>query len=165
MVIEIKLTQGKFALVDDVDLHIVSAFKWQAHRHHGDVWYAYRRERDASGRCVKISMHGAIMGEAPKGLVIDHKDRNGLNNSRSTNLRFATPSQNCANGKKRASATGYRGVFRSNASQFKAGIKSNGAQIYLGHFNDVEAAARAYDAAAIKLHGAFATLNFSEVRP
>jgi len=43
-----------------------------------------------------------------------------------------------------------------------ARISHNGKRIFLGYFDDLEEAARAYDAAAIKLHGEFATLNFPE---
>lgn len=39
----------------------------------------------------------------------------------------------------------------------------NGGKVSLGNYQDEGAAARAYDAAALKMHGAFATLNFPEV--
>lgn len=38
---EIKLTQGKFALVDDEDYEYLNQFKWYAHKA-GDTYYAAR---------------------------------------------------------------------------------------------------------------------------
>jgi hypothetical protein len=93
----------------------------------------------------------------------DHKDGNGLNNTRS-NLRPCTQGQNNMNQRKRKNATSrFKGVTWSAADEkWKACITANHVQHHLGYFCDEEEAARAYDKAARSLHGEFARLNFPE---
>lgn len=55
---------------------------------------------------------------------------------------------------------GYRGVSKRNASKWAAQIGCGGVTHHLGTYESVEDAARAYDKAAIELHGEFARLNF-----
>lgn len=86
---EIKLTQGKFAIVDDQDFENVNGQKWYFD-HFGGREYASRQFSKKT-----IRMHQFIVGNR-EGLVVDHIDGNGLNNTRS-NLRFVTRSFNVAN--------------------------------------------------------------------
>ena len=75
----IPLTQGKFAVVDEVDYFYVSQFKWHAAKN-GRYWYA-RRSLTESGRPRQIYMHDAILSPS-EGMECHHRDRNGLNNCR-----------------------------------------------------------------------------------
>lgn len=106
------------------------------------------------------------MGKGGGGLMVDHKDRNPLNNRRS-NLRFVTGSQNAVNKSKAKGTTSkYRGVsWRGYASQKKPWYaysrSPDGKQLSLGHFTNEDDAARAYDAFAKTRWGEFAPLNFS----
>ena len=95
------------------------------------------------------------------GLVIDHIDRNGLDNSRA-NLRPATRSQNCCNRKKKPGcASKYKGVhINKKLGKWRAAIMFEGNRIFLGDFNTEIDAAQAYDAAAKLYHKEFASLNF-----
>jgi len=86
--------------------------------------------------------------------AIDHRDRDKTNN-RVSNLRAATQSQNSANRGGR-NAIGIKGI-RAYKGSFRAHIRYNGAGIHLGTFATPEEAAKAYQDAAVRLHGEFAT--------
>lgn len=94
--------------------------------------------------------------------LIDHIDRDGLNNKWS-NLREANKASNAWNARKtkRTSASGFIGVSRKNESErWVAQIRNNGPSIRLGTFDTPEEAALAYDRAARELRGEFAEVNF-----
>lgn len=93
--------------------------------------------------------------------MVDHA--NGIpQDNRPGNLREATRSQNAMNVKShRDGASLYLGVcWDKNAGKWKASIRSAGKTRYLGLFLNEADAARAYDAAAKRVHGDFARLNF-----
>jgi HNH endonuclease len=157
--IEIPLTRGQFAVLDECDREKVISItrlgpaKWQAVPSlSGRTFYACR----ASGG-QRIWMHRVIL-DAPPGMDVAHLDGNGLNNTRA-NLRVATRTQNLANNEQRKSLTGYRGVYAAGG-KFQAQIRFRGILRHLGWFNCPEEAAHAYDRAAIEIHGEFARPNF-----
>lgn len=152
----ITLSNGMVALVDDEDFDTLSKWKWCAHYHKsGNVWYA---ERGENGKTVM--MHRQLMAN-PHGMLVDHKDRNTLNNQKS-NLRIATRSQNNANRKasKNNRTSKYLGVaFERDRRKWTARIRKDGVGYRVGHFSTEIEAAMAYNEAAIKMHGEFANLN------
>lgn len=153
---EIKLTQGKIALVDDEDFEWLNQYKWhvQKSRH---TCYASGYV-GLSGQKVKTAMHRLILGITDPKVLGDHKDLDGLNNQRS-NLRIATLSQNQCNAiKPRKGSVKYRGVSLDYGG-FSAGIRANNKFIYLGRFDTQEEAAEAYNTAAKEYHGEFAIYN------
>lgn len=94
----------------------------------------------------------------PSCMDVDHINRDKLDN-RPENLRLATTAQNRANtGKQRNNSTGYKGVFLDKG-KFRAKIKTNGTQCFLGSYGTAEAAAAAYDSAALAAFGEFAMTN------
>lgn len=108
-------------------------------------------------------MHQELV-KVPKGMVIDHIDHDGLDN-RKANLRPATRCQNMYHRKKTAAASRskYKGVSRrKNSNKWLARIRCEKKSIYLGTFASEIDAAKAYDRAAKKYHGEFASLNFPE---
>jgi len=77
---KIKLTQGRYALVDDEDFNWLNQWKWCFDRSNG---YAHRNQW-VNGKNRKIYMHRIILGN-PRGILIkvetDHKNRNKLDNN------------------------------------------------------------------------------------
>lgn len=158
---EIQLTRGYVALVDDEDYEWLSQWNWCVHVGARGELYAHRRKRSSEGR-GHVLMHRLIMG-APDGQQVDHIDRDGLNNQKG-NLRLASRSMNSINrGVFKNNTSGYRGVgYVRHSQKWRARIDVDGVQTYLGIFDSPEAAARAYDKAALELHGSLAQLNFPE---
>ncbi len=148
----ILLNGGRYAIVDLADYENLIRHKWHVKI---SPEYAMCTER---GKI--IHMHNEIMQPKP-GLIVDHIDHNGLNNSRA-NLRAATRSQNRCNRKKKKGCTSkYMGVsFFKKTGQWIAAIMFEGKRIYLGLFDNEIDAARAYDVAAKLYHKEFASLNF-----
>jgi hypothetical protein len=154
---EIPLTQGKKAIVDDEDYELLNSHKW----HYTIRGYARRHIPSPDGRGQKtIYMHRLIVN-IPEGKEVDHVNRDKLDN-RKSNLRICTHSENQMNVKAKSNnSSGYKGVhWSSKYKKWIATIYKNGKQIYIGNFCDAETAAHAYDSAAEKLHGDFATLNY-----
>lgn len=142
------------ATIDDCDYALVSMFRWRliVHRKWGLQTYAMGR---VWGQ-IDIQMHRLIMN-APRGVWVDHKDNNGLNNRRS-NLRLCTPSQNVWNrGLLKNNTSGFKGVTRDRQSgKWMAQIVANKKHRRLGLFETPELAHEAYKKAALELHGEFA---------
>lgn len=155
---EIELTKGQVALVDDLDYIILSAWKWVASKN-GNTFYALRHFMEG-GKKHKIYMHRYLMGETDKKVFIDHRDRNGLNNQRD-NLRVCTKAQNYANRNKAKNCSSkYVGVsWHKKSGKWAVMLCKDYKPIYIGLFTSEEAAAKAYNEAAIRIHGEFATTN------
>ena len=155
---EIPLTQGKFALVDDDVYEWASKYKWYALRRKG-TFYA-RRNAWIWPIQKGVLLHREIM-QPPHGVMIDHIDGNGLD-CRRANMRLASKAENQRNSRRPSNNTsGYKGVcWYKPLRKWKASIKHDGKTMHIGYFDDLEAAAHAYDDAARKYHGEFARTNF-----
>ncbi len=154
----IPLTQGKFAIVDAADYEWLSQWKWYAHKGH-TTYYAVHHP---SATTKLILMHRLILG-VPDHLLVDHINRNGLNNTRK-NIRPCTHAQNIRNqGPTRNSSSKYKGVSWNKADKkFLAAISCERKTYYLGSFKDEIEAAKAYYKKAKQLFEEFAYLNFPE---
>ena len=136
---EIKLTQGKVALVDDEDYEDLNKYKWYANKDK-NTFYAMRNEI-INGKSRTVMMHRKIMNNNYN-LLTDHIDGNGLNNCKS-NLRIVTNRQNSQNRHINKSSK-YVGVYWDKiAMNWKAQIRTN-KKIYLGTFKNEEDAHNAY---------------------
>lgn len=156
---EIKLTKGKFALVDDADYQWLNQWKWFAVKRRR-TFYAMRVLYKKSKYHCTVIMHRLILGITDIKIDSDHIDHNGLNNQR-YNLREATHRENMKNrSAARYSTSKYLGVSkRINSDLWRAKLQSNGISIHIGYFIDEKDAALAYNKAAIARHGEFANLN------
>ena len=155
------LGQGKWTLLDVKDYYHLRFFKWVVYGN-GTNLYAIRLRLTDPNKTSTVYMHREIMNPPP-GLVVDHKNCDGLDNRRS-NLRFATHAQNTRNRRKKKNGSSqFLGVyFNKEKSTWDSQLMHNGKKIWVGRFQTQIDAAKAYDAAAKKYHGEFARLNFSE---
>jgi len=164
----ILLTQNQVTIVSDEDFDWLSEFNWcVSTRPSLRTFYVIRHrpysEITVSHKSGSIQMHRAIAERMGLDLTnhIDHVDGDGLNNQRE-NLRSATPQQNQHNRsrKPKGCSSEYKGVSWFKITQkWRAYININSKQISLGYFTDEIEAALAYNKAAIKFYGEFASLN------
>ena len=119
-----------------------------------------------------IMLH-RLLTNAKEYQIVDHRNRNTLDNRR-CNLRIITTNGNAQNrstgkyfnGKKKHSQ--YKGVTRRRlrngklSNRWRASIKVNNKPIRLGEYGCEIDAANAYDKAALKYHGEYASPNFIE---
>jgi len=148
----IPLSQGLCATVDPDDYSYLMQWNWSF-----DGKYAMRRARRES-----IRMHRVIlerMGFSDFN-TSDHRNGTCLDNRRS-NLRPATFKQNGMNQTPQVGRSSqFKGVaWDKSRGRWLASIKRDGRRHYLGRFGCEKKAARAYNKAALKLHGEFARLN------
>jgi hypothetical protein len=158
----IPLTDGRFALVDDCDYEMLSAWTWGVYDHRRNSGYVRRSVR-VRGHWVGILMHRQIMLPDP-GQEVDHINHDLLDNRRA-NLRLCTHQWNLQNRAKSpiSGSSQYKGVrWENRHMRWLASIGNNGKTIYVGEYRSERAAAHAYDAVARKLFGDFACLNFPQ---
>lgn len=153
---EIPLTQGRIAIVDGEDFERFGYLHYYYHQ----KGYALRWV-GSKYRPKEIYLHQDIMGTPPPDMVIDHINRNRLDNRR-CNLRFVTRAQNRVNSRKTryGSYSQYRGAhYHIRLRKWAASIGVNGKLIHLGYFSTEREAALAYNKAATEYHGEYANLN------
>ena len=101
-------------------------------------------------------LHRFIIG-AKKGEIVDHKDRNKLNNSRD-NLRIVSYSLNSYN--KEIKNKNGRGIyFDKSGKRYRACISHNNKTLKLGSFKNIIDAKIAYNKKAKELHGVNAYIH------
>ena len=106
---KIKLTKGKYALVDDADFSRLNQWKW-CYNENGYATRGTHKRINGERISINYSMH-RLINKTPDNLFTDHINRNKLDN-RKSNLRTITHQQNCFNlspGKRNKS--GCRGVY------------------------------------------------------
>ncbi len=97
-------------------------------------WYCYKDKNTFYVMVARISLllHQLIL-PTKKPLVIDHRDRDGLNN-RKSNLRRVTNRQNCENTERNTS--GFPGVdYFKRTKRWRSRIYYNEKHIHLGYFD------------------------------
>lgn len=153
---EIPLSRGLVTIVDDDDYEWLTQWEW-----HATVAGYAARNKPRPDRGI-ILMHRAIM-TPPDDMVVDHINRNPLDNRRE-NLRVVTHRQNIINmGARKHNTSGFRGVgWDKEKRKWRVQIRNGTTNKFIGRFDTPEEAARAYDEAAKQLHGEVAVLNFPE---
>lgn len=150
---KIKLTQGKYALVDASDFDSLNQWKW----YYG-FGYAIRGQWENGGRKT-ILMH-KLINKTPEGCDTDHINLDRLDNRRE-NIRTCTRSQNIINRRVQANnSSGYKGVFwKKSHKKWVAQASVDGKPEWLGHFDSPVEAAKAHDKRTVELFGEFALTN------
>lgn len=135
-------------LVSPCDYKKVSAYKWQLM-----AGYAFNKQVGLMHRFIlDLDFGDKVWG--------DHRDGDIWDNRRS-NLRYCTRSENNRNACLRSDSTsGAKGVcWYKSRNKYRVKIEVSGKRIYLGYFDDLIDAAKAYNKAAKHYHGDFAKLN------
>jgi len=158
--IEIHLTQGLKAIIDEADVPLVAGRPWHVYCRGRRRRTLYAARMEAGQR---VLMHRVILGVGPR-LYVDHVNGDGLDNRRE-NLRVADRQQNRQNSRlDRDSRSGLKGIRlkkegKGRSKPWEARIGVNGRQLFLGCFSDPKEAALAYDEAAVRHFGEFALTN------
>lgn len=141
---EIPLTQGKYAFVDDRDYGYLMSWKWQVMNGYNGRCCAKRSSARKRGEKRRnIYMHRIIMDYFGD-MDIDHINGNALDNRRS-NLRICTRSQNHHNaGLRSDNKSGYRGIsWRKDNKTWATRIDFDNTSRHLGCFKSIQDAVSA----------------------
>ena len=150
------LTQGKVAVIDAADVHLVQGRNWFTARSRSTFYARTNTPRLTKNAAQGFLLLHRVIMDAPDHLQVDHEDGDGLNCRRS-NMRLATNAQNGMN-KRRVSATmsGKKGVtWHCRQHKWNARIMAHGVMHNLGSFSELADAKAAYDLASKRLHGQF----------
>ena len=148
--------QNMYAIVDEDLFPMLNRFSWCAVKK-GNTRYAMT-SIFINGKKTGIQMHRMIMGFPRQ--MIDHKNRDGLDN-RAENLRLSDASSNALNRAiKPRSHSKYKGVYKISDTSWRAILRVHGKNKHLGYFNTETDAAEAYDSAAMQEWGNRAVINF-----
>lgn len=146
-----KLGEGKVMLVDEEDFEMVSRYKWYLSTSKNKSFFYAKCYLNVNGKVKNVYAHRMIVN-APIGMIVDHKNHNGIDN-RKSNLRVCTVRDNARNrfGLK-TNKSGMKGVHK--VVRKKDGVKYVSA-ITLGTFDTPEEAQAAYIKAAKMIFGDF----------
>jgi hypothetical protein len=160
-----------YCLIDEADLPRIEG--WELSIYDGSQTYYVRAYKRDGVWTMGAPLHRILLDLADPTVLVDHRNRNGLDNRRH-NLRLATSLQNAWNsGPSRTSQTGYKGVTKQKVRSKKGGsppkwqamIRIDGKNKRLTGFSTPEEAALAYDREAEAAFGEFAYLNFPNGPP
>lgn len=144
---KIKLTKGKFALVDDEDFEYLNQWKWCFSEGYA-VRSEYHHVHGLNHRVQKLIRMHRVINSTPKNLQTDHINGDGLDNRRS-NLRNVTKLINSRNRHhQKNNKSGCIGVFYTNYGKYVAYVTRNRKRQHLGSFDTLQQASIARKLAA-----------------
>jgi len=137
--------QGEVVTIDREDYPIWKLYTWRILHAKNGLKYVQNSQGEL--------LHRLIMGLPDS--YTDHRDGNGLNNSKS-NLRKATNAQNQQNVRKVRGVSKYKNVcWRKSDQRWVVRISFNGERIYIGAFIDEDEAGKAAIEADKNFYGEF----------
>lgn len=148
----IHMSNNRIAYIDKADFEKAKPYTWSVNSN----GYAV-----ATLNHKRVYLHRVITN-IPEGKEIDHINHNRLDN-RSNNLRICSQFENGKNVGKhncRQATSIYKGVYlHTQCKKYCAQIRCGNKRYSLGLYDNEKDAARAYNEAAIRLHGDYACLN------
>jgi len=149
----IGLTRAGVALLDPEDMDCVRGRLWTLKE-----GYAKRTDYTANGK-IQASMHREV-AKAPSDADVDHANHDRSDN-RKKNLRLCSHGQNMRN-RNPWGGVRFKGVdYHKTDKVYRARITVRGSTKLIGAYKNPVDAALAYDAEAVRVHGAFAKTNQS----
>ena len=151
---------GYSTLVDDDDFEELNKYKWHLDSNrNGHIGYASRR----IGNNTSVPIHRVVM-KAKKGQIIDHINRNPLDN-RKENLRFCTTQENARNSQRQRNKKSNlpRGINYDETRPhhpFYGRLSFNGKRIETKGCSTKEEAIKLYKELARKCWGEFFNPDF-----
>ncbi len=126
---------NRFAKIDaaDRDLVLDGGGRWFAMSCGDDTLYVRRRHQN------KVQVLHRVILDAPKGVLVDHINGDGLDNRRK-NIRLATAGDNMRNRRLNSNnRSGVSGVcWAKDSRKWQAQIKVEGHMLYLGQFDELD---------------------------
>ena len=146
------MDNGASFIFSPQDLEVVKSHSWSCTKGYIKTTINFK----------SVYFHKLILG-ASNDVEVDHINLNRFDNRRS-NLRIASHAENQRNRRAhRDNQSGFKGVcLNTHTGKYFAYINADKKRTYLGSFATSVQAAKAYDDAAIILHGEFARLNFEK---
>lgn len=128
-------------LIDRDDYLRLKNYKYYLYK--GERGYLFRvSTKVIDGKRPTFSLHQDIMGKPPKGMVIDHINRNKTDN-RKCNLRFVTVNQNVQNTERDRNSP-YQGVYKQVNKYFSKTTINKKTVVFVRDYNPIICAI-AYD--------------------
>jgi hypothetical protein len=139
-------------LISKNKLDIVMEFVWYLNKQGYPMTYGNGKDKCGAG----LKIHKLLNPNVEKGMVIDHINRNRLDN-RDENLRICTPAENAYNRTKNIDKK-YKGV-RKTKTCWTALITKDGKKHEIKDLPDEKTAAKVYNYMADELFGQYAAKN------
>lgn len=153
-VVEVTTAKGEKILADARDLDVIKDYSWCVNKE----GYAVAR---VDGKVVKMNRH--ILGKECEGAVVDHKNRNRLDNRR-CNLRVCTQKENSRNTSPTVTnKTGLLGIRVTKCGRYNVRITANRKQLHVGNFVSKKDAIKARRYAEDVYHGDYGSHRAEEV--
>ena len=156
---------GNVMLVSYHDLEFVLKYKWYLTR--AGYPGTYGTVDGLAKFSRPLSLHQFLYPNIPYGYVVDHINRNRLDNRRD-NLRICTAVQNSYNkSKPKNSNKRFKGVTQVGGKKnptYTASISKNGIKHEIKDIKSEEEAAKMYDIMAEDLFGEYAAKNFPNIK-
>lgn len=151
------LEKEAITLISKSSIKEVTKYKWYLGKDGYPVTYGDKNRRFGRGR--KLHQYVYAM-KYPRGYVIDHINRNRLDN-RLGNLRLCTIQQNNYNRtKSKNSKYKFKGVRKERNGTWTAYLNKDGQEHKMDNLPDERTAAQMYDIIAEQAYGKYAAKNF-----